>query len=261
MKWVMLSCLLWPAIASAEWTAQLAVKGQIELRVSLVSADVEVNPGAAGQVRARLEGVDCSDGMALTQHGDRVDLVKNGVPFVEGRLIVEVPKGSHVDIEDTSGDVAINAVGGRVRVRAISGDVQVRGASSVELTTVSGDAQLSQIGGEVRAQTVSGDLQVTQSCGPSTQLKFTSTSGDLVWHGDCATGCRLETRTTSGTVKLVPGPSSSFEVTFSSHSGELADELKMETLPAQRGKRGRLGKGDGLVECRTFSGDLALARK
>lgn len=256
MKWMMLLCLA----GSTAWaeTSQVAVKGPIELRVSVISADIEVAAGAPGKVTVSTG--DCPCPPTLTVRADRVDVNRACGPFVDGKVTVEVPPGSSLELESTSGDVIVRDIGGRARVRAISGDVQIRGVSSVELTTVSGDAKLTQIKGEVRVRTVSGSAQIAQSCGPASQMRFASTSGDLEWHGDCAAGCRLEARTTSGTVKLVPGGASSFEVGFSSRSGSLEDNLALEALPAEHGKRGRLGKGEGLVECRSISGDLALAR-
>jgi DUF4097 and DUF4098 domain-containing protein YvlB len=256
MKWMMLLCLA-GSTAYAD-TAQLAVKGPIELRISVITADIEVSAGPAGKVTVSTG--DCPCPSQLTVHADRVDVTRACGPFVDGKVTVEVPPGSSLDLDSTSGDVNVRDIGGRARVRAISGDVKIRGVSSVELTTVSGDAKLSQIKGEVRVRTVSGSAQIAQACGAAAQMRFASTSGDLEWHGDCAAGCRLETRTTSGTVKLVPGSTSSFEVSFSSRSGSLDDKLALESLPAEHAKRAKLGKGEGLVECRSISGDLTLAR-
>ena len=74
-------------------------------------------------------------------------------------------------------------------------------------------------------------------------------------------------RTTSGDVGLALAPSSSFELHFVSHSGDLDDRLGVSVLDAEHGKHGagqvraRIGKAEGLVECQTFSGDLDLRKR
>jgi hypothetical protein len=139
--------------------------------------------------------------------------------------------------------------------------VLVHGAASVEAQLISGDARLEEIRGEVRLRNVSGDAHIVQTGAANTQLGFTSTSGDLEWRGACAAGCRIDARTTSGDVTMYPSSSSSFELSFTSHSGDLSDELQLAPLPSSgRTKRARLGKGEGLVEVKGFSGDLRLKR-
>jgi DUF4097 and DUF4098 domain-containing protein YvlB len=73
-------------------------------------------------------------------------------------------------------------------------------------------------------------------------------------------------RSTSGDVKLQMAPSSSFEVRYDTHSGDLNDGLKMQTIqsaPSKHGSgtsRSRYGKGEGCIEVQTFSGDLQLIK-
>ena len=64
-----------------------------------------------------------------------------------------------------------------------------------------------------------------------------------------------------------PLPDASFDLRYVTHSGDASDDLKMQTLEQSESHRGggslhaRYGKGEGLVEVQTFSGDLHVARK
>ena len=63
-------------------------------------------------------------------------------------------------------------------------------------------------------------------------------------------------------------PDSSFDLRYVSRTRATStDDLKMQTLEQSDGKHGgaqlhaRYGKGEGLVEAQTFSGDLRVSRK
>ena len=248
-------------------TAQLDVKGAITLRADVVAIDVEVVPGAGNRVKAELKS--SSGGLRLVPRGDRVEISfesQGGWPHVpgslEGRLRVELPPGSNVELTTASGEIAVRDVGGDVRLRTASGDVRLRAVRNVEVVTVSGDVIVESANGDVRLRTVSGDAHVAQG-GTNHQLEYGTTSGDLEWSGACGAGCRLETRAMSGDIKLHLQPSSSFELRYVTHSGDASDGLGMQTIEkSDNGSlHARYGKGEGLVEAQTFSGDLTVTKK
>jgi DUF4097 and DUF4098 domain-containing protein YvlB len=256
---------------SASSTAAVDVKGPVTLRADVISADLEIVPGSAKQVKAQL--IDSSGGIRLSSSGDRIEVqldAKSGWPHIpagiDGKLRVEVPPGSHVELTSASGDIIVRDVGGNVRLRTASGDVHLKRVANVELMAVSGDVVVENASGEVRLRTVSGDARVTQS-GAACHVEYGTTSGDLDWSGNCGPNCRIEARTTSGDVKLQMTPSSSFELRYVTHSGDVSDELGMQTLEHQESRHGagslhaRHGKGDGCVEIQTFSGDLQIAKR
>src|SRR6185436_8378744 len=117
--------------------------------------------------------------------------------------------------------------------------------------------------GEVRVETVSGDISVITT-GNAAKLAAATTSGDVHWAGHCGQGCRLEARTLSGDVMLQPADKSSFALRFSTHGGEVSDELQLSFAgprpPRESNLAARYGSGDGVIEVQTFSGDLHLAR-
>ena len=260
--------------SSTSSTATIDVKGPVTLRADVLSADVEVvNVGSHGQIKAQL--IDSSGGLQLQRNGDRVEVAlssKGGWPHVpagiDGKLRLEVPWGTNVELTSASGDIVVHDTGGSVRLRTASGEVKLRKVGNVEVMAVSGDVVVENAMGEVRLRTVSGDAQVSQNGNGAAKLEYGTTSGDLDWTGTCRAGCRIEARSMSGDVKLRMASDASFDVRYVSHSGDFADDLKMQMLEqaeSQHGSGGslhaRYGKGEGIVEVQTFSGDLHVARK
>ena len=251
--------------------ATLDVKGPVTVRADVLSSDIEVVGTNGKQVKAQL--FDSQGGLRLTQSGDRVEVnlqSKGGWPHVpagiDGKLRIEIPQGSAVELTSASGDVMVHDTNGNVRLRTASGEVRLRKVATVEVMAVSGDVVVEGASGEVRLRTVSGDAQVTQN-GAACKLEYGTTSGDLDWTGSCRAGCRIEARSTSGDVKLHMASDSSFDLRYQSHSGDVSDDLKMQTLEQNESRHGgaqlhaRYGKGEGLIEAQTFSGDLHVSRK
>jgi DUF4097 and DUF4098 domain-containing protein YvlB len=251
-------------------TATLDVKGTVTVRADVLSCDIEVVAGGGKQVKAQL--IDSSGALRLSQSGDRVELQlqsKSGWPHVpagiDGKLRIEIPSGSHVELTSASGDINVRDTNGNVRLRTASGEVKLRKVAGVEVMAVSGDVDVENASGEVRLRTVSGDARVVQS--GSAKIEYGTTSGDFDWSGSCRAGCRIEARSTSGDIKLHMTPDSSFDLRYQSHSGDATDDLKMQTIDQSEGKHGgtqlhaRYGKSEGLVEVQTFSGDLRVSRK
>lgn len=248
--------------------AKLAVKGPVTLRADAISAEIEVVRGSDKEVKAQL--IDSSSGaIRLNQNGSRVEVVfsaTSGWPHIpagiDGKLRVELPAGSNVELTSASGDIHVRDVGGNVRLRSASGDAVVKKAANVEAQLVSGDILVEDASGEVRLRTVSGDAQVSQNASAA-RLEFGTTSGDLVWAGNCNSNCRIEARTTSGDVKLQMPRSSSFDLRYLTHSGDFSDGMKVQTLERgeSSGVHARLGNGDGCIEVQTFSGDLTIAHR
>ncbi len=255
-----------PEVAGS--SARIAVQGKITFTVRSHAASIELVAGKAGEVQLTLTGVR-KTGVTLASHGDRVEAQFDGRPSLRrGKLRVELPPGSHVDLQSMAGDLVVKGVGGDVRVRSLSGDVSVAGCASADVQSVSGDVRVEAASGAVRVQTVSGNSTVTSS-GGAPQLTFGSTSGSLDWAGVCGKGCRLSTETISGDVKLKVARGSSFAVSFASHSGKLERgglDLSVKRESRRRKWAGGLteavfGSGEGVIESDAFSGDLRFDQK
>jgi hypothetical protein len=250
------------AARPADTQAVQWVKGAVKLRLSTLAADVEVTAGADKQVTVKVSEGDVGHVSFRQDGGERLEVLFDGVPALRcGKVCVAVPPRSAVDVTTASGDVQVRGTDGEVRLRSAAGDLHVTRAGSLEIRSVSGDVGVEQVAGEARIETVSGDASVTNA----PRVRFATTSGDLLWTGTCGDGCELAARTLSGDITLQLNPASSFGLHYTSHSGDLLDELGLAhsgtRAPPETNLRSHLGAGDGLIECETFSGDLRLARR
>jgi DUF4097 and DUF4098 domain-containing protein YvlB len=250
---------------SGRTTATAAVKGPVGFRLETISADVEVVAGSARQVTLTLLDSDQQSIRLVARGDDRMQAEFDGRSQLRnGRIRLELPRGSHLDVATVSGDFSAQNVGGEVRFRSMSGDARIVGATVLEVHSVSSEV-LAEGVGAARIKTVAGDARVTSTAGLGAQLEFESTSGDLAFAGACGAHCRITASSVSGDVELRLDPQSSFDLRYTSHSGDLTDGLGMAV--EQRSRRfgtdlqSRYGKGEGVIEYRSFSGDLTVKKR
>jgi hypothetical protein len=255
------------AQAKGRGSAILQVKGPVTFQVRAQAGDVEVVATDKRQVAVTVTEAPAED-IALYAFGDRVEPSFRGRRTLRrGKLHVELPRGSRLDLSSMSGDVSVQRIGD-VRIRSMSGDVKLSGVAKVDLQTISGDARIEDVSGPVRLHTVSGTAAVTTSS-PAPQVEFQSASGSLSWAGVCGRDCHISAETVSGDLTLNLDPRSSFELSYTSHSGELRDELNLAVKRAPKRKHGMtsgwleatFGKGEGVIEADAFSGSLVVKRK
>jgi Putative adhesin len=255
------------AQAKGRGSATLQVNGPITFQIRAQSGEVEVISTDKRQVSVTLSEAPPED-IALYAFGDRVEPAFHGRRTLRrGKLRVEIPRGSRLDLSSMSGDVSAQRIGD-VRVRTMSGDVRLAGVAKVDVQTISGDAHIEDASGPVRLHTVSGHVTVATS-GTAPQVEFQSASGSLDWAGMCARDCHLSAETVSGDVRLNVDPRSSFELSYTSHTGELRDEANLAVKRTPRRKHGMssgwleatFGKGEGVIEADAFSGSLVVKRK
>lgn len=251
-----------PAPGFADTPMTLPVKGPITFHLKTLAGSIHVKTAAKPEVTLRA-GPDGGH-LRLVQSGeDRVEVVGRRSAVYSREVMVEVPAMSRIDISSYSGDLVLEGTYGDVRLHSLSGRIEVQDAAKVEAFTVSGDVHVRKASGEVRVRTVSGGADVVSGAGPSSQLGFESTSGDLRWAGTCAEGCRIRARTVNGDALIRVTRDSSFELRFTSHSGNFNDDLRLTngSRRTERSIQGRYGSGQGLIEFSTFSGDLHLSKR
>jgi hypothetical protein len=255
------------AQAKGRGSATLPVRGPITFQVRAQAGEIEVIASDKKQVSVTLSDAPAEE-IALYAFGDRVEPAFRGRRTLRrGKLRVELPRGSRLDLSSMSGDVVAERIGD-VRVRTMSGDVRLAGVAKVDVQTISGDAHLEDVSGPVRLHTVSGHAAVTTS-GTAPQVEFQSASGSLDWAGLCGRDCHLSAETVSGDVRLNVDPKSSFELSYTSHTGELRDEANLAVKRTPRRRHGMssgwleatFGKGEGIIEADAFSGSLVVKRK
>jgi putative adhesin len=256
------------ARARGSGSANLPVRGPVTFQMRAQAGEVEVVANDRQQVSVTLTGAPAED-IALYAYGDRVEPTFRGKRTLRrGKLHVEVPRGSRLDISSMSGDVNVQRVGD-VRIRTMSGQVNLSGVGKADVQSISGDTRIEDSSGPVRLHTVSGKAVVSTS-GNAPQLEFQSASGSLEWAGSCGKDCHLSAETVSGDLRLLVDPRSSFELSYSSHSGELRDEVNLAVKHSPRRKAGFMsggwieatyGRGEGIIEADAFSGSVTVKRK
>lgn len=196
------------------------------------------------------------------------------VPRVELRLALDVPgrlpvvlKARSGDIETadlagsqsittTSGDVAVVAAHGPLRVETSSGEFEGRGLAWAQVRTRSGDVSVEDAAGPLDVQTGSGELTVE---GASDSLVLATTSGD-VRVGAAPRGVTLTTGSGDVDVSAASGV-----VRVETTSGDVEAALRS----GLQGARVATGSGDvrvklapvigGAIELRTSSGALEVS--
>jgi putative adhesin len=256
------------ARARGSGSATIPVRGPVTFQVRAQSGEIEVVSSDRQQVSVTLTGVPAED-IALYAYGDRVEPSFRGRRTLRrGKLHVEVPRGSRLDISSMSGDVSAQRVG-EVRIRTMSGQVKLSGVAKADVQSISGDTRIDDSSGPVRLHTVSGK-SVVSSSGNGPQLEFQSASGSLEWAGLCGKDCHLSAETVSGELRLLVDPKSSFELSYSSHSGELRDEMNLAVKHSPRRRAGFIssgwieatyGRGEGIIEADAFSGSVTVKKK
>jgi hypothetical protein len=255
------------ASANGRGSASLKVSGPVSFQLRAQSGDVEFVAGDDGRVTISLTKGSDTD-VALYAFGDRIEPVFHGRRTLRsGKLRVELPRGSRIDVSSMSGDVTAQRVGD-VRIRTLSGDVKLTGVAKTDVQSISGDVRVEDAAGPVRLHTVSGRALVTTSAA-APQLDFQSASGSLEWSGTCGRDCHLSAETVSGELRLAVDPKSSFDLSYTSHSGELRDELNLSVKRAPGRRHGMAsgwmeatyGRGEGVIEADAFSGNLIVKRR
>jgi hypothetical protein len=251
-------------LAAGLGAATGSVAGAVLLRLRVQSADVEIAEGPAGKVSAALADKPAAR-VRLVAYGSRLEVEFDGSRQLrEGKLRLELPRGSSVDISSVAGNVSVRGLDGDVRVRGLSGRVQIAGAKDVDIETVDGEVR-AESSGAARVHTVSGNTTLSsRSAGARAEVE--TASGFVDWQGACGRGCHLDIDSVSGAVSLSFDRGSSFAFTFATHDGQLKDGLGL--AHRARPKQGQdtwmeavQGDGEGVVECETFSADVALKQR
>jgi len=185
---------------------QLQVPLQADLEIDSVSADIDVDGVAPGEL-----SIDTVSGHVVAAAAPK----SADINSVSGDLRVTLNSGD-VKVETVSGDVSLGGrLDGRVHGETVSGALSInsrsQGLHRLDVATVSGDTQLRVAladGGGIKAESVSGDIHVWLPRNLSAQVTGESFSGDLR-----APGAKID--------KEEFGPGSSFRQRYGNGAGEV----------------------------------------
>ena len=202
-----------------------------------------------------------------------------GVPG--GKIELRVPTGARVwaksgsatiDVEDVTGGLDLNVIGGSVHVvgspheltvEAMDGTIAVEGAPPwARLKTASGDITLGTGGEDAGLTTVSGNVRVV---GRYERLRISSVTGPVDFIGEIVRGGSLDVDTHSGTIDLRFSPKISADVDIATMSGRIENAFNKHAAIPGREARGEelgftTGGGGARIYVRSFKGNVRLSQ-
>jgi len=198
-------------------------------------------------------------------------------------LIVQVPKGSSLEIETVSADIEVSGVGGSLDLESVSGQVDVEGGNAeAEVSTVSGNITLSGKFPGVEAESVSGDIEVTGASGhvevsaTSGRIEVTgsdfdrveceSLSGDVRFDGNPKAGADLSIEVFSGDAVLILPADLDAQISVETHSGSISSDFGEDRVRTEKYGPGawfdtEVGKGSASIDVTSFSGSVRLKKR
>ena len=171
------------------------------VRVAIRSGRVSVEQGDPGVVRLR---VDSSDQRFEThQRLDAIEASGSGRTYAT----VSVPPGAEVEIETSSGDIAVTAPLARLDASTASGNIEFQTTERLRAKTASGRIRGDRVEGETQCVTASGSIKITELLD---QADISTASGD-VRLGECAGVVNCATLSGTVSIERVTGPSAKFK--------------------------------------------------
>ncbi len=198
----------------------------------------------------------------------------------EANLVINIPRGSRLEVECISAFIEVSKVTGLVDVSSISGDVTVTGeCEGIEAESISGDVfieggapelEISSISGKVKARGKASDIEVGTVSG-SIDLAFDrflglnveSVAGDAAVKGDLAGDAHFSFDLHSGDLTLAVPADVSADFEIETFSGEIDNAFGQKSRKTSEYAPGReleftTGDGDARVRINTFSGDVVI---
>jgi DUF4097 and DUF4098 domain-containing protein YvlB len=251
--------LLLSALASGSGTAKAPVPGAVTFELRTYAAAVEVVQGHADSVAVSTPGAPGAR-IEIEGSGGRYEARIDGRRQVrEGKVRLELPAGSKVEITTVTGTIDVSGALGEVRARTMSGRVTSAGTREADVETIDGPVKIGGAEGNVRVHTIAAAVLIDGS-GPALQAEVETSSGPVDVRGLCGKGCRIDVDTVSGEVRLALDSRSSFGLRFTSHSGKLRDR-GASTGGNDAWTDAVWGAGEGRIECETFSADAVVSTR
>lgn len=237
----------------------------------------------------------------ITERGSRVD-VKTVYPSAQElpgpqrrqfnasvAYNITAPSGTRLSIRTVSGTVKVTDIRGELSLESTSGDVVITGGERITTAkTISGNVNVLNSTSQVpfEAHTISGHVTLRQVKAPRVELgsvsgnviigeveiptiEAQSMSGDVEFNSPFAKGGRYEFSSHAGTVRLVIGGGTGFELEVSSFGGSiqvdpslgLKNEDDNEGRRRQRSFRAVHGDASAMVEATAFSGRVIVTKR
>jgi len=270
-------------------TFAFAADGTVEIRMPHLgagSADVRVTAWPRNQVRVMAE-TDRGE-VTIDASNRRLDIgtrSSRGTTRVD-QLVVQVPAGARVRIDNGGGDISVDGVRGGFEATTFNGDVTVRNvadrislktfngdvtASNVEgrltVNASNGDVNLSGVRGEIAVETLNGDIELRNVT--SRDVRAKTMSGRISYDGSVDPGGEYNLNAFSGEIDLAIPASTGATVRVSTFSGTVDSPdfpLTLQPGAASRESRGQsmtfnIGNGGARISLESFSGEIRIRER
>jgi hypothetical protein len=238
------------------------MKGPANLEIDAGQADVLVRTTPAGQVVVQAPA--CPQGGAEVDSGGSD--IEVSLPWgCTGKLVVETPVGTRIEVQTGEGTVQLDGQYGDVEVETVGGSIRVGKARNVEVQTVQGNVNLTAVGGRASVTSVAGKVSVV-TLDPAPRVEVETVSGGIEWRGGCMAGCRIEATTMSGDLVVGSKAGSSYSFGFATRAGSFQPPpfLKIDDQRNEGSKarvKGKVGAGEGTIRVMTHSGTTRLLQQ
>lgn len=136
------------------------------ITIKRCSADLEI----AGNSERRVVVVGDEDDVHVERQGESFAIT------ADDDCDIHCPRGTSITIQQVSGDLQVQGIGGPLAIQSVSGDAELRDVGPATLQSVSGDLEARGVDGELRIQSASGDAELRDVKGLAA---LESVSGDL----------------------------------------------------------------------------------
>lgn len=283
-----------------EKTVALAKDGKVQ--ISNISGDVII--GVWDQNQVKIEALKVSQASSLAKAKENAAKVNIEVTE-EGNVVrietkypksdkfwggesvnvsvdyrVWIPNAAAVKVNNISGDVEAEGLGGPVDLSAISGNVKLRkAAKGADCNTVSGDLEVSDVAGNVflksisgsltaniikgsiEAETVSGDIELVE-VSEASAVRVKALSGEVLYRGRINPQGIYNLKSHSGSVEMFLPADSAFDFEAETFSGSIVTDFEVKVVGKLSPKeiQGVVNGGGATVKISSFSGDIKLKK-
>ena len=273
MKYILAIALSFGLASQASAQRTLVVPEGATINISNESGNISVYGGPRRDVEVGRGNRDMERELEMDSRGSQVN-----VKVSTQQLVIRVPAGAKLVIENQSGSVSVEGVRGQVEVSTQSGSITVRGvveslhaetlsgsitadggSARTYAESISGHVELYRVSGTVDARSTSGSVNVNGR--DVSDAKLSSVSGSASYHGTITSDGRLELDSSSGSVEIAVPNNFSAQYDLSSINGHISNEFGPRPVQHRNGDGAELrfstGSGARIIGT-TVSGTVHL---
>lgn len=170
-------------------------------------------------------------------------------------LKLEIPTGTHIEVEQMQGDIFVHDISGSLNIDSISANIRIeRFSGNLRAVSRRGRIQIDSSEGDIRALAEADTIEFT---GVNGQISGTNIIGNIILNGAVGDGDSAHLETDHGDVLISLREGSDLMIDFTSAGGFIVC-----TLPGMSGTfrscAGQVGKGLGRLNIRTVSGAIRI---